>query len=397
VTERFRAAKGTFRLGPTGRRASVELGFALRALVCWWGATAETEVARGNSGGLGFCAEAQTAAAWASADGATPTHSARCVDECGILGIDPSGDVTLRAQLQLAPNGFAAEGERAPSSTWTVHYLALGGADLDAKVGMLESPTDAQRVSETDLGFEPDLILFAPIGAEAPDHTQRGLCAAIGAAARKDQAGTSYVARDGAEQGEVGGMQRGDAAIAVAADRVEPAALARISTEADGFNSDWSTVWPTPRLVPYLAVGGVRCNLGTAASPGSPGAQRVEVGFAPEALLVFTWGLSGRSEPADIGRLCVGGATADDVGCVSWDDRNVEARPANTRVRSSTTELLVVADTQTGGVHAAAALASLDRRGFRLDWTEADGAARELAYVALAGRQRQRSAFSRGS
>ena len=45
--------------------------------------------------------------------------------------------------------------------------------------------------------------------------------------------------------------------------------------------------------------------------------------------------------------------------------------------------MLVVTDTQTGGVHAQAALKSIDDRGFTLDWTESDGKPRQFGYVAL--------------
>ena len=49
---------------------------------------------------------------------------------------------------------------------------------------------------------------------------------------------------------------------------------------------------------------------------------------------------------------------------------------------------VTVTNTQTGGIHAAAALASIDRDGFTLDWTSSDGLQREFAYVALAARDR---------
>ena len=72
-----------------------------------------------------------------------------------------------------------------------------------------------------------------------------------------------------------------------------------------------------------------------------------------------------------------------EAGCVSWDDRNVDAPETAKHVRSSGAHVLVVADTRTGGIHAQAELVSLDEGGFTLDWTASDGTAREFVYVAL--------------
>jgi hypothetical protein len=387
VTSPFAAAKGAFVVEAGTGRQALSLGFEPSAVIFWWGETAAEGVARGNSGGLGFCAAQQAAASWVSADGVTPTQTASCADEVALLGIDPAGAISIRGDVALAPDGFAVAWSPSPSSAWTVHYLALGGSDLAAAVDWLESPRASGRQLVRGLGFEPQLLLLAPTGAETLGRPQRGLIAGIGAASRRAQAGASYVSRDGANEGEVGGAQRSDAVLVATADRAELAALGRLRSFAPGgFEVDWSVVWPTPHRVPYLAIGGVRCKVGTARGPVSPGTKRVRVGFRPEALLLFTWGLSPRNEPTDIGRLCIGGATAEALGCVSWDDRDVPATTTSTHVCSSTRDVLLVTNTQTGGIHAAASTASFDRRGFTLDWGDSDGHERELAYVALAGR-----------
>ncbi|MFL5679534.1 MAG: hypothetical protein ACJ77B_02950 [Chloroflexota bacterium] len=374
MTEPFRAATGSFVVEPGVERSAVELGFAPGALMCWWG-----QDGGGNAGGVGFASEAQVATCWASADAATPTRTTRAVADAGVLALDPAGEVALRGELELATSGFAVNWSTPARSRWTVRYLALGG--VVAASGAIESPTAASTV-DTALGSRPDGVLVAPTGAEALDRPERGLTAAVGAAGRRGQAGSAYISLNGADEPDVAGSQRRDAAVAVPAGVADIAALARLAMTRDGFTSEWETVWPTARLVPYLALGGVRCKVGLAAAPS----ERVRVGFRPDALLAFSWGLSGRTEPAHIGRLCIGAATPEGGGCLSWDDRNVGGGPSSTHVHSSDSDLLVVTDTQTGGVHAAASVKSFDRRGFTLEWTTSDRIDRELVWVALAAR-----------
>jgi hypothetical protein len=372
------AAKGVFGAGAD----RLDLPFAPDALVLWWTRQDGEGVAPGNSGGIGFWAAGKArAAAWVSADGAEPTRTARAADEVAVLGIDPEG-VAVRARIG---SGLSLDWEG--GGPWAVHYLALGGL-AGARAGWLE-----ERVGTP---FTPDLVLVAPVGAERAGAVERGLTAGLGAAGRRAQVGAAFTSRDAVPEADVGGELRRDAALVAVASRHETEALARIDLGDDGFRVDWERTWPTPRLVPYLALGGARCAVGTAAGPAAPGTRPIRVGFRPEALLLFGWGLAPRPPgPTDIARLCVGAATADAAGCAGWDDRDVPERPTATHVCSSTRDVFLVTNTQTGDLHAAARVQSLDRRGFTLDWTRSDGHERELAYVALASATAPRRPWAR--
>ncbi len=377
----MRAATGAAVVEPGAVRSPFSLGFSPAALVLWWGATHLDGARAGNGGGLGFSAGREAAVAWASADAAAPAQTASRAAEAGILGINAAGDVVLEGRVALEPGGFAVDWTSPAGSPWSLHFLAVGGSEVEAAVGSLESPAASGRVHVEGFDVEPDLVLLAPTGTEGFDQARRGLSAAIGAAAGRRQAGASYVSRDGVAEAEVGGAQRGDAALVAAADRGGLAALGRLRRDA----LEWDTVWPTPRRVPYLLLRGLRAKVGTAKGPVEPGSRKVRVGFRPQGLLLFTWGLSYRPGPTDIGRLCVGAATPEAQGCLSWDDRDTPGPATATHVRSSTRDGLVVTNTQTGGIHAAASVSSFDRRGFTLDWSASDGHEREFAWVALGG------------
>jgi hypothetical protein len=384
---RFRAAKGAFVTVPAQTPQKIDgLGFAPRAVVAWWTRQEHEGVAGGNRGGIGFwTGTGTTAVAWASDDGAAPTRTSRVSDEAAFVGLDEAAaDAPVRADVvSFDDDGFSLAWSVPPSAPWIVHFLALGGAALSgARVGWLEPggsrvALDARR---------SDLLLFAPA---SPGSTPAPpLSIGIGAAAGRSQAATAFTSRNAADAGDVAGAQRDDAAILVVRDAATLATAGR--TVRSGLR-EVAVRWAPPARdagrVAYLALAGLRCKVGVDVSPAEPGTRPTTgIGFRPEALLFFSWGLHAKREPTDIGRLCIGGATAPAAaGCAGWDDRDVDARPSTTHVCSSTSEVLIVTNTQTGGIHAAASLASIDRDGFTLDWSASDGLQREFAYVALAG------------
>lgn len=352
----------------------VELGFEPKAVILWWTRQPEHGVQSGNSGGIGFWAANEArAAAWSSDDDVAPTRTARYSDEVAVVGLI-DGQPALRGSLAPTRNGFDLTWDGGGS--WTVHYLAFD-ATVAATVGWLSE--------DVVTGFAPDLVFISPVGVERQAVVERGLAAGFGAAAATGQVSAGFVSCDGSEQSDVAGAQRRDAAVLSVESPHELEALGRIELGKSGFAVNWKQAPSTSRLHPYIALGGVRAAVGTALSPAKPGRRRTRrIGFTPEAVMFFTWGLSPRSGPTDIGRLCLGAATERVSGCAGWDDRDVPARTTATHVCSSDDRVLLVTKTQSGELHAAAGLHSLDRRGFTLNWSLSDGFEREVAFVALA-------------
>ena len=385
------AAKGTFTADAASPSQTVGgLGFAPRAVIAWWTRQEREGVGSGNRGGLAFwAAGAGTAAvAWVSEDGATPTRTSRLADSAAFLGLEHASDQEpTRAQIaSIDQDGFTLSWETPPEAAWIVHYLALGGHALTgARVGWLTPNVSLEAARR-------DVLLFTPAPPESQTPTPH-LSIGIGAAFGRRQAAVGFFSRNGTDAGEVAGVQRDDAAIVVVDDTTGPASLGRtVRRGRRDVALRWSPTEPQAQRVAYLALEGVRCKVGVDVSPSAPATKSTHgIGFRPDALLFFSWGLHAKRETTDIGRLCIGGATSPAAaGCAGWDDRDVDARPSTTHVCSSTTDVLIVTNTQTGGIHAAAALGSIDRDGFTLDWTSSDGLQREFAYVALAARDRGR-------
>jgi hypothetical protein len=368
---------------PGAAPVAVDLGFAPAALVLWWSCQTDDAVAAGNRGGIGFAAAGSDGAsvAWISEDGASSARTASWAAAQPVVGLGAAdAPPTLRADVDFGEAGFTVR-PTATGAPWRLHFLALGGAGIDASVGWCRGGDE-----RVELGFRGDLVLVAGVRAAELETQTRGLSLGIGAAARgSGQAAVALVSPDGAAPGSVAGAQRIGSAFLGAAGRETLDVLGALAFEDDGLRLDWQTA-PHDACYAYLALGGVRGSVAPVWSPLRPARRRTRLRFRPEALLAFTWGLGESSGPSDIGRVCLGGAAdANAAGATSWDDRDTPGSTTATHVHSSS-DLVLVADTQTGGVHAAASPASFARRGFTLRWTRSDGARRQIVVVALAGR-----------
>jgi hypothetical protein len=307
-----------------------------------------------------------------------------------------TGEALMAADAaRLADDGFSLEWRRQPRRPWVVHYLALGGADLSAKVGWTDEVAGKQALDLPPAANGSRALVLAACLPGPGEHVD-GLGVGIGIAAGRGQAAASYCVPSGAPPGTVVGAQSPSAA-AVLCQEGGTAATGTIDLDpSDGGAVRWVASDARTSRVCYLALDGVRCAGGVALSTSTPGRRRTKIGFAPDALLLVSWGLGPSPQPKRIGRLCVGATASGVSGCGGWDDRNDEAEVTATHTHSSTRNVLHVVDTMTGGTHATATMHSLDSGGFTLEWPHSDGKEREFAYLALASATANRGRFLRG-
>jgi hypothetical protein len=385
-----RTAAGVISVTPRAGCESI-LGFAPAAVILWWSLQDGEGAADGNRGGLGFvaCQGGAGGIGWVSQDGIDRARTATWTDDLPVLGlVGPDDDVpSLRAHVELSDSGFTllpAQIDR----NWQVHYFAVGGAGVQACAGWCPVPAAAGPVAVAlDLPAPSDLVLLVATAAERRGKLTRGISVGLGAASRpRGQVSTAFVSPDGVAPGSAGGAQRADRSMLLAASRTDIGVLGRVTRwRTEGMTIEWETGSARPGQVLYLAVSGVRSRVGSATSPPTPATQRTRIiGMRPRGLLCFSWGLAAAREARDIGRVTLGGASSTGaMGAVSWDDRDTPGAVTATHVRSSRRDVLLVPDTQTGGLHAAASLRGLGRGGFTLEWTRSDGPRRQFHYVAL--------------
>ena len=388
------AAKGKLTLNEGEDVRTVALQFAPRALVLWWTPQPSDGAQNGNSGGIGFVvAGSAGAVAWVSDPDRPASRAASCASLAPIVGLGEAGDTTaaLTAAVELRDDGFTVRPSQCQRA-WRVHFLAIGGTDLEAEAGWVSAP-EGSKGRRVPLSREPGLILLTGIagidgGAGASDDLLvRGISISLGACARSGrQAGVAFAVPDGGPPGSVAGAQRTDAAVVTVNAPTRISGLARVAElDGTGFSLRWSDPAHPPLRLLYLALYGVRCQVGTVRSrPRRARARIRRTGVAPKALLAFSWGLGGSEAPARIGRLALGAASAPaQTGASSWDERNRDAPVTIGHVHSDRAALLLVADSLTGALHATVRLKRFHSDGFTLLWPLSDRISREFVYVVL--------------
>jgi hypothetical protein len=392
----FEVAKGLLRFdaenAPRGRRSIQEVGFRPRALLLWWSLQTNLGTASGNRGGISMTAGPSEAAATAwAADDLTPGVLSRWTADISLLGFEGplAKGPALGGRVSWTDNGFVLEHVEDTIGTWQAHYLALGGADLQHAAVRPLSLARSGRTAVGGLGFRPDFLLFLPGAGGSLSEPSPGLLHAVGAASGVEaQVSTAFTASLHDSRISVSGTQRSDAVVAVADPRGsgELAAYARVASfDANGFTLETRLRGVAPLPLGCLALAGGRYAVRPAAGPATP--TRIVsrgIGFEPSGLLAFTWGLEASAGVKDIGRLCLGAASARlDAGCLTWAIRNRRSWPPEPRVRSTTESLVEVLDTRSGSLHAGASLENLRFDAFTLRWHVSDGYRREFAYVAF--------------
>ena len=353
------AAKGSFTTTADQERQSIDgFGFRPAAVIAWWACQSTAGTKRGNRGGVGFWTATDSGSVtWSSADGETVSRTAQLSDEVALTGLDGAEPgIAMRARVEsFDEDGLTLRYLVRPSKPWIVHFLALGGPAVeDARVGW----TSVRSTKSLD---DTGLVLCAPVPAESGIVT-RGLAVGLGARASRGRAVAGYLSPDGAEPGSVTGAQRSGTPFL-----------------------DWPGERSESDRYCYLLVDGLHARIGTDVSHAGTGTRHTRVGFRPDAVILFSWGLRRSPDWNTMGRFCLGAVAGDQSGCISWDDRDGDPRETLTHVRSSTDQALIVADSRSDAFHAHASLASMDDDGFTLNWMS-DKAGREFAYVALTGR-----------
>lgn len=384
----FEIAKGHVRLGPRseGARYRAWTGFPPAAVVLWWDIDSGSSAGLTARGGIGFAANGSGAGCvvWAAGLGQLAEWPA----QAGFLGArrgDPRSAAAPRC-VSWFDDGFELDLPDVSKAAYRLHYLAVGGPETRAAVRTIELDGTSLHAVR-GLGFEPEAILFLSAVIE-PLEPRRYMSPAFGVATRLgSQLACAFAAEVRPEESIVRGAQRADAVLAIPATGADGFSLLSrvVSFDDDGFTLETMSARAGARSLVCLALSGGCCSAGLGRAPRSPFMRsRLHVGFEPTGVLVFSWGLAGSAEVKDIGRLCVGGHAADGgTGCVSWTVRNRSAWPLEARTSSTTSSLLEVLDTTSGGLHASARMRTFRRDGFMLEWPVRDGVPREYVYVAF--------------
>jgi hypothetical protein len=367
----------------TGDQSITGVGFTPKFVMFWGTRQTSTGYAAGIQffQGVATGASEQWAHAAASDDAAANANAGRTLDTAAcILGSSngtPTADL-VAALTTFDVDGFTINISNAPTGAYIVHYLALGGASFTAKAGTINSGTGS--VAYTGIGFTVTGLMLA--GSASGVHANFNFGWSSGAS---NEASMAYRERDAQAAADCVSSQYGDRTLdSVNSSNTASFRVAEVTAfGSDGFTLNWTTggaafAWP------YVAFGGESVYVGIETQKTSTGTKATTgVGFEPAGILLFS---TGRVNSASVidgdSRFSFGGASAVGAEGSTWIRSVDAALTMDTDQRTVTDKIIGFADSGTTTV-AEADLSSFDSDGFTLDWTTADGTAREFSYMAF--------------
>lgn len=299
--------------------------------------------------------------------------------------------VTVDADfVSLDADGFTIDVNIAGGSAAVVHYLALGGSDLSAKVGNFTLNSSTGNQSVTGVGFLPEFVFFS--NSKSGTGTTEEAYGMISFGGSVSSTEEFTVAIDGSG-GNTNPTEENGSLITTKSLRRQSAGAVSweadfISNDSDGFTIDITTASGSP-AIGYFALTGLTYKIGTATQKTTTGAQATTgVGFQPEAILFFGDGKATSTSISAHSGISVGGATSSTArGFIASQGQDAVA--SNTKYQSynhvshAFGSITATSSSNNPTLTGRADFTSFDADGFTLNWGTTDGTAREFVYVAF--------------
>jgi hypothetical protein len=276
---------------------------------------------------------------------------------------------------------------------YVVHYLAIGGPQVSAKVVNWQTPGTTGPKAVTGIGFEPETVLHLHVGPSfvaTPTATQSNALFGMGV---MNQAGAQW-AMQVADVASVNPTistraQRTDAALYMyhGPTAVLNKVASFVSMDPGGFTLDFTTATSELSQVVSLALAGLPSSIGTftKSTAAAPASQSVPTPFTPGAVFLSSYQIAPQTAPVRES-MCSWGIGASDGSNEGSSAMSVSdaVSPSSVDAVDKTSKAFIKMNSPP--VDAEADLSSFDPSGFTLSWTTNDSVASQICFWAL-GRQ----------
>jgi len=307
-------------------------------------------------------------------------------------------------QAVLAEADLSGSSSSAFTLNWTtnnaepyvIHYLAIGGAQVSAKVVSWVAPASPGTRIVSDVGFLPEVVLHFYAGGAfttAPPFATGNAVFGMGA---MDKGGAQWAFMMGdtsnADPDVASRAQKTDSALYMTTD-VPSLAISKeaafMSMDSGGFTVNFTANSSSPNQsqIFSLALAGVKAKVGTflKSTGAAPSSQSItSPGFRPSVLLLSSYQSAAQTGAVHIGHARHGlGATDGTHEGSSALAIADNVTPANVNGVDKVSKVFMKVDNTTMTIDAEADLTSFDSSGFTLSWTTNDAVATEICFVAL--------------
>jgi len=402
-TADFKVKQGTFiKSTTTGTQTVSGVGFQPKAVIFWWtrqtsyGELAAVRIGYGTATYYGGTYQ-NRGVAFASDDAAGTSNAGKRRSETYCIIILSNGAPTLAAQASVTEfnsDGFVLNWETNEVRSDIIHFIALGGSDLtNAKAGTFSLTTATGTQDITDVGFQPDFLMFLWTYTETVDTNTAHAEIGMGFAMSSTKRGALVVnSEDGRATMDTWRQQRTDACILtlVPSSGGQDAIIDFSQFLSNGFQITKSDAPGVATPIFYLALDGGQYDVGNFDSPTTTGDQDITgILFQPKLVMLATQGRSAGTAIGSHAELAFGAATSSTQrGCTWFEDPDGLADSDNEQ-ETLNTKVIQWRDrtaTNTFTLRGSADFNSFLSNGFRLSWSNiSETAGRQVIYAAFGG------------
>jgi hypothetical protein len=386
--------------GSTGNQVvNHALGQQPKALILWTSGKTNETASAGFSFGLGVTdGTTDVATAMEAANGVASSQSARRMALKAITLVNSAQTTIAEADLaSWNASSFTLSWTTNNSSAYVIHYLAIGGPQVSAKVVTWTAPGSPSNRPVTGVGFRPEAVLHFNTGGAfttAPPFFTGNAVFGIGVMDRGGGQWASMVGDTASANppSTASRSQKTDSTIFTTTDAPALAVTKEatfVSMDTGGFTVNFTAQSSSANMTQLfsLALTGVRAKAGafSKVTGAAPASQPITTpGFRPGAVLFYSY--QGTAQTAAVSnphsRIGIGASDGTNEGssAIAVAD-NVS--PTNVDGVDKTSKVFMKVDNATMNIDAEADLQSLDPSGFTLNWTRNDAVATQICFLAL--------------
>lgn len=336
--------------------------------------------------GVGRTAGEEWALSWVEADAdATPESFGRNDPNYAIMVMGTSGTVVRRGDYSVVTGGFRITWALNEATARIINYIAIGGDVTDAKALSFTSPASTDANYEvTGVGFQGDVVLLVSDAQTTTDTLIGESYLSMGMGKSSSERWCVAATSDTAPASNTFSFQTTASVyniINTSGTIIDKADL--VGFTSDGFDLNFNVVSAARKIYALVLKGGTH-KLGTGTQKTSTGTEDTSTGGVdPVGVFLQSINQTSSASVQNAYRHSIGAAHSTSQRACIWDG-HADAQPDSITDKDlDRTKVIKMMTEGTPTVDAAADLSSLGAEKFTLDWTSADGSAREFVYWAV--------------
>jgi hypothetical protein len=382
----FLVKAGSFTAGLTGGASTsvTDLGFTPK-VVCFTASALTGDGAAAVAQTSFGCTDGANQWYWSRymSSGATNYNEQARTSNVACIGVVGSsgGVAVIEGQItSFDTGGFTILWTQGSSDGKVVHYFAMGGSDLLARVGVFQGTSGTQVVSGIT-SFPPEAMIVATLTSGIPFAGNGSYRFSTGIAAKNSgQFGRSAYSSNGTNTGYASQLAKAF----VITGSVTTTAEGTITAWGDtGVTIGWSKT--NPSYWGYVALGGVKFAVSSFLQPASSGTVSVTgAGFAPSFALFMSNGLASSTTVNTTGaNSCIGVATAS-ASYASYSGFTGGSSPvSSSQAVDSTVAIKLMSPAGSSPTTNASATVALGSDGFDAAFTVNEATQREVMVLLI--------------